>query len=120
MEGIPKLGKDAAGRKLMMETRNAELNETYANWHPGAGPGSYVMLQVRDTGVGMNEETLAHIFEPFYIIRKENKGKGLGLAAVYGIVKQSGGYIGVDSKPGQGTTFTNYLPRVRERVGVTL
>ncbi|MBI1955708.1 MAG: diguanylate cyclase [Acidobacteria bacterium] len=108
------------GGKLTMETGNAELDETYAQWHPGARPGSYVMLQVRDTGAGMNEETLAHIFEPFYIVKKESKGGGLGLAAVYGIVKQSGGYIGVDSKPNQGTTFTIYLPRVGARVGVAL
>ncbi|OFW06647.1 MAG: hypothetical protein A3G20_05905 [Acidobacteria bacterium RIFCSPLOWO2_12_FULL_59_11] len=108
------------GGKLTIETGNADLDENFAQWHPGAHPGSYVMLQVRDTGVGMNQEALAHIFEPFYIARKESKGSGLGLAAVYGIVKQSGGYIGVDSKPNQGTTFTIYLPRVGAQVGVTL
>lgn len=99
------------GGKFTLETGNVELDETFAHWHPGARPGSYVMLAVRDTGAGMDPETMSHIFEPFSISTGKRKATGLGLAAVYGIVKQSGGYIGADSAPGQGTTFTLYFPR---------
>lgn len=101
------------GGRLTLETANAELDEAYAQWHPGARPGSYVMLAATDTGVGLDAEMLTHIFEPFFLTKE--KGKGLGLAAVYGIIKQSGGYIWADSKPNEGTTFTVYLPRLAQK-----
>lgn len=102
------------GGKFTLETANSELDEAYAHRHPGARPGSYVMLAARDSGAGMDAETLAHIFDPFFLHKQGDKGTGLGLAAVYGIVKQCGGYVWVDSAPGQGSTFTIYLPQVEE------
>jgi diguanylate cyclase (GGDEF)-like protein len=104
--------------RITIETRNVELDDAFAHWHPGAKPGSYVMLAVLDTGAGIDAEARAHIFEPFYPAKQKGKKTGLGLASVYGIVKQSGGYISVDSEPGMGSRFAVYLPRAEKPVAL--
>jgi len=100
------------GGKLTLEVSNASLDKAFAIDHIGALPGEYIMMAISDTGTGMDAETISHIFEPFFTTKEEGKGTGLGLATVYGIIKQSGGFIYVDSALGQGTTFRIYLPRI--------
>ncbi|MBI2901552.1 MAG: response regulator [Planctomycetes bacterium] len=102
------------GGKITIETANADIEEGSARGVEPPRPGLYVLLSVSDTGIGMDKEVIAHLFEPFFTTKEPGKGTGLGLATTYGIVKQSGGHIWVDSEPGRGSTFKVHLPRVAE------
>jgi signal transduction histidine kinase len=104
------------GGRLTIETRNVTIGKAVHLDAVGVAPGSYVLLVVRDNGHGMDAETQSHLFEPFFTTKEKGKGTGLGLTTVYGIVKQSGGSITVESAPGRGTTFRVYFPRVEQEV----
>ena len=115
---MPATARDAMphGGRLTIRTSRIELDDAYARSHPGVKPGTYAALTVVDTGFGMSDATKARMFEPFFTTKEVGKGTGLGLSVVYGVVRQSGGHIQVESRPDEGTTITIYLPSVSESV----
>jgi signal transduction histidine kinase len=100
------------GGTLTVRTRNVAIDRSYAASHPDAALGAHVMIGVQDTGSGMNQETRERLFEPFFSTKPVDKGSGLGLSVVHGIVTQAGGHIEVESEPGQGSLFKLYFPAV--------
>jgi PAS domain S-box-containing protein len=98
------------GGRIAIETKNASFDETYCRTHPAYKPGEFVALSIADTGTGMTSEVMSHLFEPFFTTKGQGKGTGLGLATVYGIVQQAGGFITVDSRPDHGSSFHVFLP----------
>ncbi len=113
-DAIPNIGE------ITVETGNSMLDDNYCSAHPGSVTGEYVRMSVRDTGTGIEDQTLTHIFEPFFTTKGVGKGTGLGLAMVYGAMKQNNGFVDVSSEPGQGSAFTVYFPRHVEINAVTL
>jgi len=107
----------AGAGRIGIQTSNAELDAAYCSRHPGSRPGQYAMLAVSDDGCGMEQAVLEHLFEPFFTTKGVGRGTGLGLATVYGIVKQNQGYIEVSSAPERGTCFRIYLPRIAAEAG---
>jgi CheY-like chemotaxis protein len=106
------------GGRITIRTENVDVDQMMAAQHPGLSPGCFVKLSVSDTGIGMDKETVARVFEPFFTTKGPERGTGLGLATVYGIVKQSGGHVTVYSEPGEGSVFSVYLPIAAEQTQV--